>query len=289
MTVFREEEPTWGALDAPVAVQVLWTHAPDAGAGDELLQIPKHRVVLRTDTGRVLALVSSGYKLVKHREVVEPVHLSLKELHLKVQQVFIHVGAHGGTARVEWVLAEERGLVSHDDRVRFSLVVRNSYDKSSKISLTLGAWSIAQCNGGVGVLLGSIDQAEHTISWRHWRTLSLPSVMLACQSLLKRADSVVDTWRRWAEIKVEPDSFSVFCGALSLHAKRALGRNGVSVIMERIAQTEPTIWTVINAIGHFATHGLGSSAVAERRDQIHRVSTTYARWAEARYRDWTET
>jgi len=125
------------------------------GKGQEL---DGYRQILRTDTGACLSIVSDQYKLVEHREAMFPAVDALGRDGWKVKAS--RVERAGASAFVE-LERRDASIKVVGELVGQRVMLRNSYDKSSSLTLTFGALVLKCHNGAVVPGKGSFGFHSH--------------------------------------------------------------------------------------------------------------------------------
>lgn len=116
--------------------------------------------IWRPDTGRTLAIMSKKYQLVQHKEVMAPAIDALGSDGWKVKASRIERG--GASAFVE---LERRDVVTKvvGEKVGERILMRNTYDGTSSLTLNIGAIVLICGNGMVAPGKGSIGFDAHHV------------------------------------------------------------------------------------------------------------------------------
>lgn len=110
--------------------------------------IKNKRIVVRTDTGDGLAVVSPDYSLITHKEVVEPFRDVIGSIGLPFKES-LHLDRNGAVLNYVAECREKPNELAVGDRCGMRVIVRNSYDGSGATSVTVGALVLSCLNGMV--------------------------------------------------------------------------------------------------------------------------------------------
>lgn len=108
------------------------------------VDIPNRFAVIRTDTNQPLGIVSEKYSLIPHENVISGMRESL--IGHKFEEN-IKVVKDGAQLFATYTLRDMEQEVAKGDVVGMQLTVRNSYDGSSPVQLSLGALRLVCTNG----------------------------------------------------------------------------------------------------------------------------------------------
>ena len=142
--------------DFPVELRAISTE-PDG------FVIPHRRAVIRTDSLRALGVVSDKYALLSHADVVGTLRDTFTGQTVDEKIRMTHDGAR---MHIEFTLPEVSLRIDGDD-IAMRLVVANSYDGSSKVQITFGAYRLVCSNGMI------IGRKLLAINRRHVGEISL--------------------------------------------------------------------------------------------------------------------
>lgn len=233
-------EPDWKRLDFPVELHAL--HAKVEGAS---LMVPKRRAIVREDTNEILNIVSDRYKLVKHRQVFEPMHEAVAALGMEMRGVKTNVGLSGGYARVEWIFGEVQEITVGDGVV-FSLVGRNSYNYEAPLGMELGAFRLV-CSNGLMAPVGGVAK----ISRRHLTNLKLAWFLDKTRELMNQTPQVAEIWSQWAARDFTAENLETWLEERS----NVFSKKARAAILEKFQmEKQKTLWHAYNAITWYATH-----------------------------------
>lgn len=229
-------------------------------------EIEGHKAIVRSDTGAVLGLVSDQYKLVTHRQQVEPYLERLGREGWDVNQVRLE--RNGAKVYIELHNREGAVAVKVGDPVGRRLLLWNSYDGTTSVAAQGGYFVLICLNGATaprglvsgtrfghqGDVLGKIDNSADLIT--------------------HQLDEVVNLYRGLADTSVSKEIAKAIiqevCGVKKLDLVTAhwtrTGHGG---------STAPTAWNLYNAITHYLTHEFGGQIKAreeKNRDAIDLIT-----------------
>lgn len=120
--------------------------------------IEGYQRIYRPDTGKTLAIMSDHYKLVQHKEVMLPAVEALGDEGWKVKAS--RVERNGASAFVE-LERRDTAIKVVGDKVGERILMRNTYDGTSSLTLSIGAIVLVCSNGLVVPGKGSIGFNSH--------------------------------------------------------------------------------------------------------------------------------
>lgn len=107
-------------------------------------QIPNRSAVLRTDTNKVLGIVSGKYELLKHETVVDSFREALVG---EVVQEKISMKNDGAYLFASYKLENHILEVQKGDLVSLQFIVKNSYNGTNSLQIIVGAFRLVCENG----------------------------------------------------------------------------------------------------------------------------------------------
>lgn len=122
-------------------------------------EIPGYRRVFREDRDETLSIVSDQYKLVQHKDALQPAVALLHGEGWGVKAS--RVERNGASAFVE-LERRDKTVTIVGQQVGERLMLRNSYDKSSSLSFTLGA-IVLICGNGAVAPRGKVGFSGHHV------------------------------------------------------------------------------------------------------------------------------
>ena len=239
-------------LEFPVEVRPIFleTHGE---RGTAVKEIEGHRAIVRSDTGAVLGLPSDQYKLVTHKQSLEPYLAKLGRSGWDVNNVRLE--REGARAYIELFNREGAKAVRVGDPVGRRLLLWNSYDGSTSVAAQGGLFVLVCLNGATapaGILTGS--RFGHTGD-------VLKNIDSSADLIAFDFEKVVELYRGFADTRVQPEIAKAViqevCGIRKLDVVTAYWtRTG------HAGSTDPTAWTLYNAITKYLTHDFGGAIAA---------------------------
>lgn len=107
-------------------------------------EIEKRRAVVRTDTMRTLGIVSDGYGLVKHEDVIDSFREAGKEYGVLEKISLTKEGAH---LFYEMTFPKVEIEVKKGDLIKMMMIAKNSYNGLNSLQVIFGAYRLVCENG----------------------------------------------------------------------------------------------------------------------------------------------
>lgn len=108
--------------------------------------IPNKVAVYRSDVKRPIGIVSNKYELLKHSTVINSFRTCLKSIETDEKIQLLKNGAH---LFATYTMKKIKVEVRKNDIVSLQFVVKNSYDGSNSLQISLGAFRLVCSNGMV--------------------------------------------------------------------------------------------------------------------------------------------
>lgn len=245
-------------------------------------KIQDRKAIIRTDTNRVLNIVSDRYQLVRHSDVFGVMNEAVERLGIPVKDVAVRVGDFGGLAKVEWRL--DRTIQIHNgesnvgDLVDLKIIARNSYNYMSGLGLQLGAFRLICTNGmTIGRMLESFYK-------RHVPSLKVETALNVIVGMLEKQEMVQGEWRRWDNINYPPARLSKW-----LTEREEFSKKAREEVVDYF-QTQPdrtraglaprfTGWEAYNSLTWFGTHRVrtrSENRVLVAQELVDQLADTFA-------------
>jgi hypothetical protein len=247
-------EEVMNKIDFPVALKRMQT--------EEGVLAEDFIGVQRTDTGKVLSIVSPSYKLVSHGELLrKPLEYLSREGYTFQRASLIH----GGRAVYLQVIGKE-GFMVGKDMIHPTLRGINSYDKTHVLDWSYGAFRLVCTNGlMVPVKLLGFDKKE--LNTLHLRKRHIGDIQDAMEILKERLESYQSVFSRLQGFYQSLDDRKISAET----AKKLLNTLFSEKMTEKIivlwdkgdAHEERTAWTLYNALTQYQR-----DSVAEAREDM---------------------
>jgi len=128
-------------LAFPVIEMPVYTATLD----QQVVQVPNHKSIIRSDTGKPLSIVSSGYGVVPYADTIEPLSAIINEMGFEPKKLWLK--DDGAAMKLE-AHASEMIEINGDDHTPV-LWIDNSYDRTSSLSVKFGYYRLVCSNGMV--------------------------------------------------------------------------------------------------------------------------------------------
>jgi hypothetical protein len=205
-------------------------------------------VIVRTDNGVPLSVVSDKYVLVQHRALLDSLDEAIAGLDCGPVPRGIFVASDGAKMRAVYKfpgIAEN--LDDGKDEFCPAVAVQNSYDRTSRIGVQIGAYRFACTNlalGGGGVFAGGFLTA-------HKGHVPVAEVSLRLKEFLERFSDIMGQLRMWNQTALDAAPIREWLDTLpESHALRLEARGIMSA---------STVYDSHNVATDYATHGMKSA------------------------------
>lgn len=268
--ILQRTVPQWDRIEFPVALRPVLTKT---GEG-KLKGIPGTQCVYREDTGQVLDIVSSRYRLLPHGDVFRPLdEIVRNQMPYDLEGVRTRVGLDGGYAAVEWEFDHEV-QVREDDAVRLCVIATNSMNRSAALRLELSARRLLCSNGLRG------PGPDFSTQWKHHvDELSFGDVERWLEEIPARVAPMFDVWKEWTERRVFVQRLEEFLETDS-RASHLIGKSARSRIMGRLPdEGTASLWEAYNALTWYASHGVRTRKPANhaiRQEDVQSLALKFA-------------
>ena len=212
--------------------------------------VPDFRAIVSRVDGRVLGMHRSRYRLITHEEAFDAVNVSLaaSSIDQEGMEVYLRQSHHGARAFCEYRFPAECTHLGEDDDVCLRIILVNSYDQSSALRLTVGAFRFICSNGMI------IGERYSGFSHRHTGELALTRFTESLDEGLGIYRQRSTQWKKWRLQKLSPDAaertLEQFPEMSDLRRETLL--EYFHDEMQRLGQTR---WAFYNGLTSWATHG----------------------------------
>ena len=232
------------------------------------------RAVVREDTGQVLAVHKTGYKLVKNADIYPAFEDALKRSQLDLNGMYYEddVSYNGGRCMRSYFFPEHRVEIAPNDLVDLQLRVINSYDGSSAFQALVGAYRLLCSNGMV------IGQKFSQTFGKHTQGLDINTVVRKVGNAIDVYCSQADVWSRWTKTALSDEqAIRIIDEMPNMNDKL---RDHLLLLWQvEKGKLGNTKWALFNALTYWSTHTSvkqSSSAnagalVLQRETQVRRV------------------
>lgn len=234
------------------------------GASREV--VTGYRGIRRTDTGRVLSIVSDKYKLIPHRETVRAAEAFVQRL--GEPQRSYSLSRHGSILVATMNYAVHKSQIKVGEYASLRVFLMSSYTGAQMNRIRIGA-NILTCSNGMTIPGKSFTHhVRHTGAGK----MSMPS----CDEVLERFFIATEQWQRYAETEI-----GLFVPHFDKLAEdNVLPANGLTHVSDIFAK-EPfgTVWDFVQACTNYVTH-VNKSGPLGKITMLDKV----AKWFAARFK-----
>lgn len=239
--------------DFPVSLQPTYTKS-----GKE---VPGRRVVVRDDTDDPIAAVSTKYRLIEHKSVMEPALEYIKGFGDPI--VNFHVGQKGARAIGEFTFRENTVEVRKGEMIGLRVYVDNTYNAKGSLKVKVGGLCLWCLNGAVN-FKGVFD-----LNMRHTgaQEIKFPST-----------DELYESFRQTAKGFKQLASIALPAPQYTEYVAKAVQDNIISEsTSEKLQVNDPTAWGMYNAFTYHITHKESDRATAIGKiNRLTRVDRWFA-------------
>lgn len=232
--------------DFPTAIRPV-TYLEPSGS---LREIPNRLAVVREDTGEALAIVSDRYTFVPHQRILDVMEEAIAGLDCGPVPRGIYVDRRGARMRAVFKFPSMARELQRGDEVCPCVQVANTYDGTSRLHVSIGAFRFVCTNlavGGGGVFAGGFMAV-------HAGDIPVETVGQQLTEYLSRFSRIVETYRFWIDAPCPDDLLrEALSGIRPFHLKR---------LWQRIGYPPGTVFGAYNAATAYATRETRSPAVA---------------------------
>jgi hypothetical protein len=223
------------------------------GLGEKSKAMDQYKAIVDSRTGKVFAVASQEYKVMRHEEAIERIETAFAENpQLGAYQVSTSFYNGGGRMRRQYSFSDVSTQISPDDTINLELYMYNSYDLTWPFIVTLGAFRKVCSNGLV------VREEYFRIKRKHSLRFDSLSIKKELSSAIKRFGMQSAEWRRWSSM---PLTFKTYKRVMSA---RAFGKKATEEIEKRVFHDAKdstsdgfpmiTIWAFYNVLTWYITH-----------------------------------
>lgn len=198
----QEPVPEWRR---PVIRETLAQAFPALG---EIKEFRNKVCLFSSDRTKVYDVVSPRYQLVEHGAAVDAVTSALRRYFGESADMHMNIRTLNGGARIrgEVKLPIPPVRLGKDDVNELTLVLRNSYDRSSPFHACLGAFRLICSNGmKVGTTFGQITARHVGSAQTDLIGDGNDTILDQLDNIVKRAPMVRQLWEQWQDTPITRD------------------------------------------------------------------------------------
>ena len=259
----------------PVVSEDLQIDSPALQAyGRGKLIVPGNKAVINPETGHVFDIVSDKYKLVKHEDVLANVEdVLVKNDSMGPCKREVRLYQHGARMRTTYTFYETgiaiKSSIAKGDIVNPTIEVFNSYDRSIRHTVMMGAFRVI-CTNGMVVGIEFMQFRK-----RHMPDLYLDDVKQAMEIGMDKMEVQMLTWDEWTKKPLEKETLENTLKVLDLNQKETRILEDVEEVSSRMSisrwlalfemgdsyEEERQVmswWVFYNILTQFTTHEIKS-------------------------------
>lgn len=206
----------------------------------------KYRYIMRTDNNEVLSIVTKDYTLVPNEKLMSAIMPTIKEHNGELLEATMF--GDGARTMYRFRFNENKVIVNGNDELIPEIIIKNSYDGSTAITVMAGAFRMVCTNG---MIVGKIvDYFKN----RHLTDVDINKLNTIITSTIDRTIHYLsEKVAKLAEIKVKEqhilDMIQMFPERMMEYAMQYMTRN-----------RPQDYWDLLNSATYIATHNMNREA-----------------------------
>jgi hypothetical protein len=229
------------------------------------LLIPDRKAIYRSDTNKVLGLLSNKYKILPHSQVVETIFNSLDNEKVDYQPKNIEVLNNGGKLFLHLILPEVYQVGELGDDIQMEIIASNSYDGSTSFGIELGGYRLV-CSNGMRAWHKDIAIAK-----RHYISEPRQFIQQFFTKLKQFKDEVIPFFNSCAKLGIKKSEGVELISNLVIAEKYKR-----KAAQEWMNESEKSLWSLYNVLTYVAAH-IVKSYMVSRDLQLRAVQMARAR------------
>ena len=213
--------------------------------------LPHRLAVVRDDRGEALSVVSERYTRVPHQKLLTVMEEAVCDLDVGPVPRGVYVDRGGARMRALFKFPALRQSLTRGDEICPCVQIANTYDATSRIRVSIGAFRFVCTNlavGGGGVFAGGFMAV-------HAGEIPVEEVGQQLTEFLSGFEQIVAIYQSWMQMPLEVELLS--------EAFKNMGKRHRTRICEQLdAVAGCSVYTAYNAATAYATHETRSAAVA---------------------------
>ena len=214
-------------------------------------QVPNRFAVVRDDTGEALSVVSERYTFVPHQQLLSVMEEAVRDLDVGPVPSGVYVDRRGARMRAIFKFPALRQALTRGDEICPCVQIANTYDGTSRIRVSIGAFRFVCTNlavGGGGVFTGGFMAV-------HAGEIPVEDVGQQLTEFLSGFEYIIRIYQAWMGMPLEVELLS--------EAFNGMGQRHRTRICEQLdAVAGCSVYAAYNAATAYATHETRSAAVA---------------------------
>ena len=210
-------------------------------------QSSKYRYVMNHDTDEILSIVTKDYQLIKNDELVDAIYPTILAQGGKLEDVELF--GNGARTQYRWRFPNHAVTINEDEDLIPEIVIKNSYDGSTAITVMAGAFRMVCSNG---MVVGTIvDYFKN----RHLTDIDITKLAKIINStIIKTKKYLTENVAKLSKIK--PVKERDIIKMIELFPEKMM-----EYTMQYIIANKPkTYWDLLNVTTYIATHKMNRDA-----------------------------
>jgi hypothetical protein len=226
----------------------------------------------RTDTGVIIGVTSERYGIVQNSAFTDSIENGFRDVGLSFSKRDAIVTRWGARSHIEYEFNTRTAIVAKGDTVALRIIARNSFDGTSKSSISVGAVRLVCLNG-----MTSFKQ-DLSMSVRHTTNVSPAFVNQVLQQAMSEWAELNNVWANMARINVTQQQGYTIIDNLTkrgIYAERFA--KAVTDVWARPSYREDegrNIWNLYNAHTQVLTHNYGIAKYEMTQRSGHNIVTS---------------
>lgn len=223
------------------------------GLREDTKAMNQYKAIVDSRTGKVFAITSKEYKVMRHEEAIERIEKAFSENpQLGAYRVNTSLYNGGGRMRRKYSFPGICVQMSPGDTINLELDMYNSYDLTWPFIVTLGAFRKVCSNG---LVVG--DKYFH-VKKRHSAQLYSLSIREELSSAIQRFGLQAAEWRSWHRMSLTPRTYQRVMGTMAFGKKATeeIEKKVSAEVKELTNDGFPimTVWAFYNVLTWYITH-----------------------------------
>lgn len=226
----------------------------------------------RTDTGVIIGVTSERYGIVQNAAFTDSIENGFRDIGLSYTKRDAIVTRWGARSHIEYEFNTRTAVVAKGDTVALRIIARNSFDGTSKSSISVGAVRLVCLNG-----MTSFKQ-DLSMSVRHTTNVSPAFVNQVLQQAMAEWAELNNVWANMARVSLTQQQGYTIIENLTkrgIYAERFA--KAVTDVWARPSYREDegrNIWNLYNAHTQVLTHNYGIAKYEMTQRSGHNIVTS---------------
>lgn len=226
----------------------------------------------RVDTGVIIGVTSERYGIVQNAAFTDSIENGFRDIGLSFSKRDAIVTRWGARSHIEYEFNTRTAVVAKGDTVALRIIARNSFDGTSKSSISVGAVRLVCLNG-----MTSFKQ-DLTMSVRHTTNVSPAFVNQVLQQAMTQWSELNDVWANMARVSLtQHEGYTIIDNLMKrgIYAERFA--KSVADVWAAPSYREDearNIWNLYNAHTQVLTHNYGIAKYEMTQRSGHNILTS---------------